>query len=78
VYGWGLHSGGARLTWLTPEGWRHRSGWRTVTAVNADFDGMGYLFTAELDWPASGYWRARYPGRADFFQSAVSERMFVG
>jgi hypothetical protein len=54
-----------------------RFGWQTVATVDAEWDGMGNGFTAELDWPASGHWRARYPGLKDFFQSALSPAVFV-
>jgi hypothetical protein len=52
-------------------------GWQTVTTLDAEWDGMGNLFTGELDWPASGYWRARFPGVKDHFQSAVSPKVFI-
>lgn len=52
-------------------------GWQTVTTGNAEWDGMGNLFAAELDWSASGYWRARFPGVKDHYQSAVSPKIFI-
>jgi hypothetical protein len=52
-------------------------GWRTVAEVEADWDGTGYAIEATLAEPAGRHWRAVYPGRPDFFRSAVSPVVFV-
>jgi hypothetical protein len=54
-------------------------GWTTKATFDAGswWDGTGYAFTATMDEPRSGYWRAFYAGTPDFFDSAVSAAIRV-
>jgi len=53
--------------------------WTTVaTEDNAEWDGSGgYLFTATVDQPRKGHWRAFFAGRPDLFRPVTSEPVFV-
>ena len=52
--------------------------WTTVaTEDNAEWDGRGYLFTATVDQPRKGHWRAFFAGRPDLFRPVTSEPVFV-
>lgn len=54
------------------------SDWTTVATIdNAQWDGTGYQFSATVDQPNAGRWRAFYPGVPRFFQSAASTRISV-
>lgn len=49
--------------------------WVTVASIeNAAFDGIGYGFSATVDQPASGRWRAWFPGVCSFGVMAVNWR----
>ncbi|GAB1508068.1 hypothetical protein [Actinophytocola sp. KF-1] len=59
-----------------------RAGSRTWTTVatddDAEWDGTGgYLFTATVDQPRKGHWRAYFAGRPDLFRPATSDPVFV-
>jgi uncharacterized protein YaiE (UPF0345 family) len=54
------------------------SSWVTVATIeNPNWDGEGYAFSATVDQPAAGQWRAYYPGQAQQFQTAVSTKAQV-
>ncbi|MFC9692913.1 hypothetical protein ACFTSF_30465 [Kribbella sp. NPDC056951] len=52
--------------------------WVTVADIeNADWDSAGFAFSATVDEPAGGVWRAYYAGQAQHFQTAVSAKVRV-
>jgi hypothetical protein len=52
------------------------SSWVTVANIeNADWDGSGYGFSATVDQPAAGQWRAYYPGQPKWFVTATSTKV---
>lgn len=54
------------------------SSWVTMASIeDAVWDGIGYGFSATVDQPAGGRWRAYYPGQAQQFQTAVSAKVQV-
>ncbi|WP_157979762.1 hypothetical protein [Kribbella monticola] len=54
------------------------SSWVTLATIeNADWDGSGYGFSATVDQPAGGQWRAYYAGQARWFETAVSTKVLV-
>ena len=58
-----------------------RAGSRTWTTVatedDAQWDGSGYLFTATVDQPRKGHWRAFFAGRPDLFRPVTTDPVFV-